>query len=995
MEKNHFDRVIKIGNIVVNMIIRSKVGGTQQDTCLDVASLLADLGLDKFEARKIDRGFSDISDKIAEACQKVMRTTELSEERQDVIIDNLIKAYEDLVPEYETFFRLIQDDSTLKKRLLEINKGCEKEFDTEECELYERLIEYTSQIIIKAVIRLPEFTSNGIKYLIGRLDDISEQFDDIIEQLNEIHLLIKDQDTSIRKFELEYRNRISNRCSYVNLFGAVGLEREYRKYPLSIAYVELEIVDDDSQERMKLNKILQPHSNIWITGDAGSGKTTFLQWLAVEIAGGRSDSEDMRGAIPILLELRKLDCKSISLKMCIEMVMKDSSYTIPAGWIEGLIESGKMVFLMDGFDEVSQTERNEVLSWMEELDQENRCTKIYTSRPNVKERPVFSGLLELRILPMNRERIGRFIEYWHYAVLEEQLKLDRQDALNISHKLYERVSLSDPLGKLASNPLLCAMICALHYRNDMNLPSDKRELYEECCKMLLDKRDAEKGVKGSLELTYGQKKIVLAQLAYWMIRNNHVTVDRKSAEDAIARSIENMNITDGSHCAQEIFEILLERSGILREPEKGKVDFIHKTFQEYLAACEISRQDDWGALRDKIGVDSWQEVIVVAIGFAPQRKASELIRHTLKLGQEEKEEKKYLFMGITYLNSAVEVEQELRNEIENSVSEMIPPALTECIKIAEAGNLAVPYLVNKKEYTEMDRLACLRTLRMIGTTKALLAVESYFDRYLNIDEIFEIGAFFGEVVMRELRENKVPVWIKNYILNYCGKRLIVHSSFLTVLNLLEDTDAKELEKNQIRELVILDYTDNISSINKCLFKKVRHLSISGIFQELDILKNFNRLKSLSLVCNDRSFSIYDLKQYKVLEHVEAFSIVMTKDEFINGVDLDFLKQCRCFELILMDEAGELFLEQFDRLKTVEELRIGYAYLDELDLKDLPNNIKKVVLYLLEGQEGWGEYVMDESVHHKKFKVEIKKYDSILKKLTICAERAEDQYFSGE
>ena len=45
---------------------------------------------------------------------------------------------------------------------------------------------------------------------------------------------------------------------------------------------------------------------------------------------------------------------------------------------------------------------------------------------------------------------------------------------------------------LATTPLLCAMLCALHRERGRQLPYDRIELYEAGCEMLLERRDMER-----------------------------------------------------------------------------------------------------------------------------------------------------------------------------------------------------------------------------------------------------------------------------------------------------------------------------------------------------------------------------------------------------------------------------------------------------------------------------------------------------------------------
>jgi predicted NACHT family NTPase len=49
----------------------------------------------------------------------------------------------------------------------------------------------------------------------------------------------------------------------------------------------------------------------------------------------------------------------------------------------------------------------------------------------------------------------------------------------------------------------------------------------------------------------------------------------------------------------------MERSGLLREPAAGRVDFVHRTFQEYLAAKAAVDNDEIGQLVANAHDDQW------------------------------------------------------------------------------------------------------------------------------------------------------------------------------------------------------------------------------------------------------------------------------------------------------------------------------------------------------------------------------------------------------
>jgi len=111
--------------------------------------------------------------------------------------------------------------------------------------------------------------------------------------------------------------------------------------------------------------------------------------------------------------------------------------------------------------------------------------------------------------------------------------------------------------------------------------------------MLLERRDRERGVELALApLTRTDKSLILQDVAFWLIRNgwSDAPTDRVAAQ--VARSLLNMHRVSSEPA--EVFHDLMERSGLLREPAAGRVDFVHRTFQEYLAAKAAVDSDEIG-----------------------------------------------------------------------------------------------------------------------------------------------------------------------------------------------------------------------------------------------------------------------------------------------------------------------------------------------------------------------------------------------------------------
>lgn len=117
--------------------------------------------------------------------------------------------------------------------------------------------------------------------------------------------------------------------------------------------------------------------------------------------------------------------------------------------------------------------------------------------------------------------------------------------------------------------------------------------------------------------------MLLRHLAYWMVRNGYTDAP---AEDAEAR-LTSMGQIDAT--PRHVFRHLLNRGGVLREPVPGRIDFVHRTFGDYLAAKAAVDEDDIGARAANAHRDDWRDVLVMAAGHARLGQRTKLIERLL------------------------------------------------------------------------------------------------------------------------------------------------------------------------------------------------------------------------------------------------------------------------------------------------------------------------------------------------------------------------------
>ena len=83
---------------------------------------------------------------------------------------------------------------------------------------------------------------------------------------------------------------------------------------------------------------------------------------------------------------------------------------------------------------------------------------------------------------------------------------------------------------------------------------------------------------------------------------------------------------------ERILTHLLNRSGLLQERTDDTYQFIHRTFQDYLAAKEFIEDDHLRRTAAPRGGGTWQDVILLAAGHCGRRQLGSLVIRLLDVG---------------------------------------------------------------------------------------------------------------------------------------------------------------------------------------------------------------------------------------------------------------------------------------------------------------------------------------------------------------------------
>ncbi|MGW0720501.1 NACHT domain-containing protein [Streptomyces sp. NPDC002778] len=552
----------------------------------------------------------------------------------------------------------------------------------------------------------------------------------------------------------------------MELFG-VTLRQQDFSYRMSTSYISLSAVEHGSAPRyqpqtpapasnkdgdsgpLRVEDAIARSRRVLIRGDAGSGKTTLLKWIAVGAMESTlpAPMAMWNRAVPFFVPLRHFTKELPTPEQFLDYAARTLAAAAPPSFVRNTLDSGHAILLIDGVDELPSSRRGEVRDWLRELTSSyETCRYVITSRQAAIDSGWLAdmGFLSLELTPMSLSDQNLFISHWHEtmrsAVSDEQERVRlREHEEALVRSLAERRELR----RLGSNPLLCALLCALHWDREMHLPSDRLKLFEAALEMLLVRRDQQRNITGHADvvrLSSGVQELILRKLAYWMIRNDLTEVSVEQMAERVGSYLRET--PDDTLDPAAVTQHLIIRTGLLRAPAVGRVDFVHRTFQEYLAADQILNDHDLNFLIKHAHEDQWQDVVVMASGRARDSERNHLVKGLLKRARRDRAHRvRLIVLAVDCAGSAPALAADLRRETQTRAQELIPPQDREQAEaLACLGEVALDQMPTPGSGLRAYEVeAILHTCRLVGGTAAMRVLAGY-------------GRYFDQSIERQLIE---------------------------------------------------------------------------------------------------------------------------------------------------------------------------------------------------------------------------------------------------
>lgn len=368
---------------------------------------------------------------------------------------------------------------------------------------------------------------------------------------------------------LESRTRVLP--SIAKMSGGLALDEMYE--PLTV-------VSDREDFSVKVDSFprqLFDHARcLALTDDAGMGKSTLAKFIA---RAAMSSSK----AVPLFIEMRRLRARGGLLDtLCQELIGADSA-SEQGQELVAVFDNGGFIFILDGFDEVEESMRPEIVAEINNLASRFEfCYFVLTSRPEYAI-SIFPEFIGLRILKLTEEQAHSLIR-----------RIDCGRGL--SRTLIQKVAEAG-VGDFLGSPLLVTLLYrAFDHRN--SVPPKRTMFFRQVYDALFEDHDLSKGDAFARKKESGLDREdfhrLTRALGFETFKSGRVSYKEAELNGHIRKALERADINvDVKKFRHDLLKAvpLMVRDGL-------EFRWCHKSFQDYFMSQYVLY--DMDELRDDI-----------------------------------------------------------------------------------------------------------------------------------------------------------------------------------------------------------------------------------------------------------------------------------------------------------------------------------------------------------------------------------------------------------
>ncbi len=378
------------------------------------------------------------------------------------------------------------------------------------------------------------------------------------------------------------------------------------------------------QEQGSAIQAVTTYPKLMVLGKPGSGKTTFLQYIATQCNQGKLLSDK----IPIFIRLNNFasdarDIGNYSLLNYINLALADFGTDYQD--IQTILAHGRMLILLDGLDEIPDSDSVEIMKSICKFSEEYYKNQLIITCRIAALQYQFEGFTEIEIADFDQSQIQAFVQKWFINVGRNSYESGKANASLFMQKL--QLCENRQIRELTVTPLLLNLVCCV-FQARLDFPTRRVELYKEALKILLYHCDKSRDIKRDKVYSFSlhHKLKLLSHIAAITFKQNRYFFTQIHVERCVADSLRNL---PNASTEQELLQLnseavltLFEEHGLLIERAPLIYSFSYLAFQEYLTARDIVANPEPQILEEKL-IDlvshltepRWRNVFLLTAGM--------------------------------------------------------------------------------------------------------------------------------------------------------------------------------------------------------------------------------------------------------------------------------------------------------------------------------------------------------------------------------------------
>lgn len=315
--------------------------------------------------------------------------------------------------------------------------------------------------------------------------------------------------------------------------------------------------------------ILDKYSRILIIDMAGMGKSTIVKYFACQ-------GVNLDKCIPIVIELRRLG-KNQSILEYIQTQINSLDKNVEVEEIIGILKKGDFVIFFDGYDEIVNENKSDVLDAIQEFTNKATNTKIVITSREDDDLNSLGEYKCVNIKPLTEKEAYKLIK-----------KYDNNG--EISKKLIKRLkedTSMNVLKEFLENPLLVSLLYkTFEYKEE--IPYKKIDFYEHVYVALFNDHDKTKGGayvhEKKTKLDRYQFEQILRAFGFLSLKTDKVEYPDQLIYQLLEQSIKRFGWLKIS---VEDFLYDITHAVPFIQKEGNEYKWVHKSFMEYFASSFI------------------------------------------------------------------------------------------------------------------------------------------------------------------------------------------------------------------------------------------------------------------------------------------------------------------------------------------------------------------------------------------------------------------------